>query len=106
MLQQIIKNNGATIDKNGKMVTLKTGYQVSKQDLGRIAVKDLTKQMIDDVVCYGLKRGEYCGVWIEDGFAYVDISQRISTKQEALRIGKERKQISVWQWNKQQCVYC
>lgn len=106
MLEFVIKNGGATINKQGAIVTLKTGYQVSKKDIGKILVQDLTEQMINDIICYGLKRGEYVGIWIEDGFAYVDISVRIATKKDALQKGIELNQISIFDWKKTTCIYC
>ena len=104
--EYIIKNNGATVSGQGKIVTLKSGYQVSKRDLGRIAIKDFTEAMAQDIVCYGLKRGEYAGFWVEDGYVYSDISVRIATKKQAISNGKQLNQIAIWDWKKQCNVYC
>ena len=106
LVKYIIENNGATIDKCGKIITLKSGYQVSKKDLGRVFVSELTEQMINDIITHGLKRGEYAGFWIEDGYLYVDISVRISTKKQALNIGRELKQIAIWDWVHGKSVLC
>ena len=102
----IIKNNGATINKFGKITQLKTGYQVSKRDLGRITIDDFTEQMIQDIISYGLKRGEYAGFWIENGFIYVDISIRIATKKQAIIQGNILSQIAIWDWHNNQNIYC
>ena len=104
MLAKILKNGGATINARGEFVSLKSGYQVSVRDLGRVRTEDLTEDMVKTVVEQGLQRGEYCGVWIDGGFAYVDISKRISTKQEAMRVGKEKKQLSILDWRKNRCL--
>lgn len=104
MLAKILKNGGATINARGEFVQLKTGYQVSVRDLGRVKTSDLTEKMVRDVVEQGLQRGEYCGVWIDGGFAYVDISKRINTKQEAMRLGREKKQLSILDWRKNECL--
>lgn len=103
MLAKILQNGGATINTRGEFVQLKSGYQVSVRDLGRVKTADLTEKMVRDVVEQGLQRGEYCGVWIDGGFAYVDISKRISTKQEAMRLGREKKQLSILNWRKNIC---
>ena len=103
MLAKILQNGGATINTRGEFVQLKSGYQVSVRDLGRVKTADLTEKMVRDVVEQGLQRGEYCGVWIDGGFAYVDISKRISTKQEAMRLGREKKQLSILIWRKNIC---
>lgn len=104
MLAKILKNGGATINARGEFVSLKSGYQVSVRDLGRVRTEDLTEDMVKTVIEQGLSRGEYCGVWIDDGFAYVDISKRIKTKQEAMRLGREKKQLSILDWRKNECL--
>ena len=104
MLSKILQNGGATINARGEFVSLKSGYQVSVRDLGRVRTEDLTEDMVKTVIEQGLSRGEYCGVWIDDGFAYVDISKRISTKQEAMRLGREKKQLSILDWRKNECL--
>lgn len=104
MLAKILKNGGATINARGEFVSLKSGYQVSVRDLGRVRTEDLTEDMVKTVIEQGLSKGEYCGVWIDEGFAYVDISKRISTKQEAMRLGREKKQLSILDWRKNECL--
>ena len=105
-IQEIMKNGGATINYKGVAVAMVSGYQVSKKDLGRVAVADFTTQMIDDVVAYGLKRGEYCGIWVDDGFVYVDISIRIASKSKAMEMGKQLNQLSVLRWKDMVCLAC
>ena len=104
MLKTILQNNGATINNKGKMVTLKSGYQISKQDVLICDAETLTEAMLLDILATGLKRGEYCGVWIDDGKAYVDISIRVATKREALTMGKQLHQLTVLQWATMKCL--
>lgn len=106
LLDYVIKNGGATINKRGEIVTLKSGYQVSKQDICKCLVSELTEQKIQNVISYGLKRGEYAGIWIENGYAYIDKSVRINTKKDALQKGVELNQISIFDWKKTTCIYC
>jgi hypothetical protein len=86
LVEIIIKNNGATINKKGQCVQLKSGYQVSKRDCLKIAVEDLTEQIIEELIATGLNRGEYAGFWLDNGFIYADISVRIATKKQALPV--------------------
>lgn len=79
-------------------------FEKWRRDLGRVRTEDLTEDMVKTVIEQGLSRGEYCGVWIDDGFAYVDISKRIKTKQEAMRLGREKKQLSILDWRKNECL--
>lgn len=104
MVEIIIANGGATINKKGEFVQLKSGYQVSRRDLGRVSIKDFTEKMVNDIISYGLKRGEYAGFWIDDGFVYSDISVRISTKQAAMQQGRDNKQLSILKWKTMECL--
>ena len=54
----------------------------------------------------GEKLGGNCGIWYSDGIYYVDHSIRITTKKEALAIGRKYSQISIWGWKTQKLVYC
>ena len=105
-IQDIIDNGGATINHKGESVQMVSGYQVSKRDLGRVAISDFTQDMINAVVAYGLRRGEYCGIWVDDGFVYVDISVRIATKQAAMSKGKQLNQLSILRWRDMVCLSC
>lgn len=103
---EIIKNGGATINKKGEIVTLKSGYQLSTKNLGRVNVADFTEKMVQDIVAYGLKRGEYAGFWIDDGFVYCDISRRVAVKKVALELGRKLGELAVYDWKKSGCVAC
>jgi hypothetical protein len=47
-----------------------------------------------------------CGVWYEKGVYYVDHSFRVNTKHEAIAIGRQYNQISVFGWRTQFLAYC
>lgn len=93
-----VENNGGLTLKYGKIITYKTGYQVATEGF---ETKDINEAM-------KLIRmlGGNCGVWLENGIYYIDRSHRVSTKREALRIGKECNQISVLNWKTMGLVYC
>lgn len=47
------------------------------------------------------------GVYFKDGGrAYVDISERIARKRDALKLGRALGQISIFDWNSKSCIYC
>ena len=106
-LVKIIQNGGATLDDCGRAVSFKRGYQVSKKDCFVLSVKH-TNKILKAVNCIlnGLKPGEFCGLWVDGGRVYVDISERIPNKREALKIGRERAQISIFDWRAAACIYC
>lgn len=106
-LLEIIGNGGATLDGTGRAVDFKKGYQVSKRDCYILTVRNTSKilRAVNEVL-NGLQRGEYCGIWIDDGRAYIDVSERITNRRAALRCGKARKQISIFDWSTKSCIYC
>ena len=101
-IAEIIAEGGATINAEGRAVNYATGYQVSRRDVLIIAAARLRWSHIKPL----LAKGAFVGVWVENGVAYVDMSERVNTKAEALKLGRERNQISVWNWSKKTCVYC
>ena len=106
-LLQIIDNGGATLSKNGLQVNFLRGYQVSKKDGYQLKTKEFEKILRS--VNYLLSRvngDEFVGIWIDSGVAYIDISEHINSKKTALRVGRERAQISIFDWQNGDCIYC
>lgn len=94
--KQFIANKGATFAPDGKAITYASGYQVSIQDLKIMPTHSLTMTYIKRKL-----RAGYClGVWIDKGLAYVDLSKRVSTKREAVELGNQNNQLSIWDWKK------
>lgn len=96
-LKKLANNDGLTL-KNGKLITYKSGYQVATEGL---ETKDINEamQMIRNY-------NGNCGVWFSEGIYYIDKSHRVSTKKEALEIGRRCNQISVLKWATMGLVYC
>lgn len=93
-----LKNNDGLTLKNGKVITYKSGYQVATEGF---ETRDIVKamQMIR-------KYEGNCGVWFSKGIYYIDKSHRVSTKREALEIGRRCNQISILKWATMGLVYC
>ena len=104
-LKQIKLNNGATLNKAGESLSYARGYQVSEKDLLIIPAYKLTKKQLIAML-NELADGKCLGVWIDGGKAYIDCSEYVSTKKQALRLGKQRKQISVWNWKAGEAIAC
>lgn len=104
-LLEIIRNGGATLDGDGRPVHYTRGYQVSRRDcyvldvarVGRIlrAVNRLLRRA---------KAGDFVGVWIDGGRVYIDISERVDRLSDAMRIGIERRQKSIYDWCCNRCI--
>jgi len=104
-LKQIKLNNGITLDKTGLPLSYVSGYQVSEKDLEIIPAYKLTKKHLIEML-NRLPVGANLGVWIDNGKAYVDCSQYIATKRQALKLGKQRKQLSIWNWKAGEAIAC
>ena len=96
-LKKLANNNGLTL-KNGKLITYKTGYQVATEGLETADIQEAMKMIRN-------YKGN-CGVWFSEGIYYIDKSHRVSTKKEALEIGRRCNQISVLKWATMGLVYC
>lgn len=106
---EIVKQGGATLDRNGDAVSFRNGFQVSKKDCYKINAESLNeiKKAIKTVLKrIGHESGLFCGVWVDSGLAYIDISERIKSRKKAVNVGKARHQISVYSWRAGDCVYC
>jgi len=96
-IRKLNNNDGVTL-KSGKIIEYKTGWQVA---IYGVEVKT-AREAIEAVKAYGGN----CGVWFADGIYYIDKSFRVDTKKEALRIGREHNQISIFGWSRKNLAYC
>ena len=103
-IKSIKRNGGATINKYGERVSMKSGYQVSKLDLFIIPVDELDKFIVKELLKRLVSRGDYLGLWIDNGNVYIDISCRIATKSKAMEMGRELNQLSVLRWVDMECL--
>ena len=96
-IKKLTNNDGLTL-KNGKSITYKSGWQVATEGIEVTTAK----AAIEAVRAYD----GTCGIWFADGIYYIDKSQRVSTKREALEIGRACNQISILKWANMSLVYC
>jgi len=102
-IRNLANDEGLTL-RNGKIVQYKTGWQV-----GIAGVECKTPEEVSIILHRGLGRTGNIGIWFSNGVYYVDISKRISTKQNALAVGRVMNQQSIYGWapRKQgQLVWC
>ena len=96
-IRKLTNNDGITL-KGGKVIEYRTGWQVA---IYGVEVKT-AREAINAVKAYGGN----CGVWFADEIYYIDKSFRVDTKKEALRIGREHNQISIFGWSRKNLAYC
>lgn len=78
-IKKLTNNDGLTL-KNGKLITYKSGWQVATEGVECTTAREA----INAVKAYGGN----CGVWYSEGIYYIDKSHRVTTKREAMAIGK------------------
>lgn len=94
---KLTENDGMTL-KNGNKITYKSGWQVATEG---VECKT-AREAINAVKAYNGN----CGVWYSEGIYYVDKSKRVSTKREAMEIGRTCNQISILKWANMSLAYC
>lgn len=96
-IRKLTNDDGLTL-KNGKSIRYKSGYQVATEGVECRTAEEAIKA----VRAY---KGN-CGIWFSEGIYYIDKSHRVSTKREALEVGRACNQISVLVWKTMGLVYC
>ena len=96
-IRKLGENDGLTL-KAGKIITYKSGWQVADYGVEVTTAEEAMKAV-------KMYKGN-CGIWYASGIYYIDHSFRISTKTEALTIGRKYSQISIWGWKTQKLAYC
>jgi hypothetical protein len=96
-IRKLTNNDGLTL-KKGKIITYKSGWQVATEG---IETRD-AREAINAVKAY---KGD-CGIWYSEGIYYIDKSKRVSTKREAMEIGRACNQISILCWRTMGLAYC
>ena len=102
-IRNLADNEGLTL-RNGKIVEYKTGWQGGIQ-----GIECHTPEEVSVLLHKGMGRKGNIGIWFSNGIYYVDISKRITTKQNALKVGKLMNQQSIYGWaprKKGQLVWC
>lgn len=94
---KLSENGGLTL-KNGRPISYKTGWQVATEGIETHSAREA----MNAVKSYGGN----CGIWYADGIYYVDKSRRVSTKKEAMNIGRAHNQISILNWKTMGLAYC
>lgn len=96
-IRKLTNNDGLTL-KKGKKIQYKTGWQVATQGVECSTPEETMKA----IKAYG---GD-CGIWYSEGVYYVDKSHRVTTKREALQVGRACNQQSVLRWRDMGLVWC
>lgn len=96
-IRKLQNDDGLTL-RRGKVITYKSGWQVADHGYELRTAEEAIKIVRE-------LEGN-CGIWYSGGIYYVDHSFRVSTKKQALYIGRRHNQISIWGWKTKKLAYC
>lgn len=105
----IIENGGATYNLvNGG--TVNDGYMVSKKgyEMKFEPESDVKKAVIQFIKEYGFELHDaenFLGAWMEKGILYMDISNNIKDRSEAIRKGYEGGQLAIYDVKNEKTIY-
>lgn len=99
---------GCTINPKGQMVNRKDGYMVSLHgSKDRVELNDckaigeaiwkVTRMLQENM------SENYVGIWVSDGYAVLDYSVLMMSKDVALNFGKAQKQEAIYGWAEDEC---
>ena len=99
-IMEIIKNKGATLDRNLNDFKRNKGYIVSLEGQEKKIIKsnieEIKKEIEEKRKFIENRKGLYIGLWLENDYIYIDISIYIEDKTEALEIAKKNKQLAIY----------
>lgn len=105
LVVKALNNGGATINKRGRAVSYKRGYQVSIRDCYKLQVKNADKIVkAVEYLLSKIKDNQFCGLWVFEGYVYIDISVRILDRLDAVIIGDRLNQKSIYDWKNADCI--
>lgn len=92
-IRNIPEGGGLTL-RHGKPISYNYGWQV-----GLHGVECRTPEEVSKVIHSGEFR-KSCGIWFEGGIYYVDHCVHVTTKKEAVALGLQHNQQSVYSWGR------
>lgn len=106
-LNEIIKNGGATLDKDLQPLQAKKGYMYSIIGYEKIYNLDDTENILKTIKEYQkiLKNNCYIGLWIDNNKLYIDISKLENNKTRALQLAKDNMQLAIYDIAKNENIY-
>ena len=101
-INNIIKEGGATIDKEGNTAQLKSGYYASVEGMEQtISLKNidfeiLKNDIIQKLIYINTYKNMFLGFWVDQNILYVDISKHFIQKRDAINFGIKNDQKAIY----------
>lgn len=92
-IRRIPEGGGLTL-RHGKPINYSYGWQVGVYGVECHTPEEVSKVIHSGDFC------KACGIWYENGIYYVDHTVHVTTKTEAIRLGRQYNQLSVYSWGR------
>lgn len=106
---EIIKNEGATLDKNYNNFNSNNGFMVSIKGqeikVNKNDIQGIKKEIEKKRDFIGNKKGLYIGLWLDNEIMYVDVSIHIIDYMEALEIARNNEQLAIFDLKNKDSIY-
>lgn len=107
IINEAIKNGGASLDKELKKAELKNGFMVSLMGYEKTYNIKQLESLKNDIIKYQktIKKNEFIGLWFDRGLIYLDISKHYTKKDKAIKTGIKNKQKAIFDIENNNNIY-
>ncbi len=107
LINEIIKNGGATLTSTLENADLKSGYMVSEVGAEKVFNLDEVEAIEKTLIEYAEKitSNQFVGAWVDNNKLYIDISRHYKSKKQALRVGADNKQLAIFDIANAESIY-
>lgn len=107
LIDEIIKNGGATLTSTLENAELKNGFMVSEVGAEKTFeltdIEGIEKTLIE--YAEKISANQFVGAWVDDNKLYIDISRHYKSKKQALRVGADNKQLAIFDIANAESIY-
>ena len=105
-IERTQQTGGASVEVVTGREAPATGYMVATAESHEIRLAEVTVEaLVDYLESIEWREGLYLGLWTEGGEVFVDVSQRIEDREEALRQARILDEIAVFDLEGMDTVY-
>ena len=97
---------GITLSKQGKVITLNSGFMVSIKEHEKVlTISKLNTRILNKYLKLAISKDGFVGLWLDNGKLYLDISKNIINKQVAIAYAIEQEQLAIFDNFNRVCIY-
>lgn len=104
-----IKNGGVTISLSGESPTSGYAYAPAKDTETMVKLEEFNQSHIDSFILKYHKllsqKGNHLGIWVDDGYAYLDISTVGEPSERTMKLAEKAGQLAVFDLDSYETIY-